>query len=96
MKRVKPQKINNLLSEYIRVKGLTGALESGKIYSAWNKVLGEEIGSMTKRRYFSKGVLYCTMDSSSARSFLNSKRGEIVASLNKFLGKQIVKELVIK
>ncbi len=96
MKRIKPQGIKELLQEYIKHRGLTGALNNARIYSAWNEAVGENIASYTKHRYFKNGVLLCNIDSSAVRNYLNSNKAQIIEKLNGILEKKIIKELIIR
>lgn len=96
MRRIKPQGIKELIGEYIRRRGVTGALNNARVYSAWNEVVGENLASYTKHRYFVSGVLYCTIESSVARTHLNSRKDEIAAKINEIIGSEVVKQIVIR
>lgn len=96
MRRIKPQNIKDLLQLYIQKRGVSGALQNGQIYSTWTKVVGENLASYTKHRYFAGGVLYCTIESSVARTHLNLRKDEIASKMNELLGKEVVKQIVIR
>ena len=96
MKRIKPQGIKELIGKYVRERGITGALSSARVYSAWNEAVGQELASYTKHRYFSRGVLYCSIESSAARNYLASQSESLVSKMNEILGRDAVKQLVIR
>lgn len=91
-----------LIVEYIRQMKLTSGLNRQKIFNAWDKVSGA--GRYTLGKFYSKGVLYCTISSSVLRSQLYLQRETILEALNAELekdpqydrGQGPVKSIVLK
>lgn len=75
--------MDTLILEYIRQMKLASGLNRQKIFNAWDKVSGA--GRYTIGKFYSKGVLYCTISSSVLRSQLYLQRGMLLCALNKEL-----------
>ena len=96
MKRSKPQQIKELISQYIKRRGISHSLVVGEIYSAYNSVVGEQLASYTTHRYYDKGTLYCTINSSAARNYLISNQQQFLDKINTMIGSKKVNRLIFK
>lgn len=96
MKRNKPESLKTLIQQYIKFSGIDGALVAGRIYSAWDSVVGAKVVVATRSKHFSKGVLYCTISSSVVRTFLAYDIENIRNQINNQMGSEVVKRIILK
>lgn len=75
--------ISDLLQEYLRAEHLTSALNTRRIFSAWDDASGA--GKYTVRKYFRDGNLYITVSSSVVRSQLYYQKDALIGKMNSIL-----------
>lgn len=83
--------VGDLMRLVFRDSGLAATHNTRRIFAAWNEASGA--GDHTIRRFFSKGKLTVTLDSSVLRSLLSLRRDELVREINRILAED---ELFIK
>lgn len=96
MERADAKLLGSILNEYVRERGLTDDFESINLRSVWNNIMGKRVVGATDRFSFRKGVLYITFSSSLIRNKLYFDRERIIASINRSVGRDIVKKIVFK
>ena len=67
-----------------------------RVIQSWSAVLGDNIMRYTTAIYFNKKKLFVTLSSSVLRHELFLTRDEIKNSLNKYVGADVVKEIVFQ
>ncbi|MDE5749181.1 MAG: DUF721 domain-containing protein [Duncaniella sp.] len=95
MKRTYPKHIASIIDEAISRAGLTEGLNDRRAAAVWIDVVGPGINRYTTRRYVDHGVMHVYLSSAPLKSELSLNRPAIVAALNRALGEEIVKEIVI-
>ena len=83
LQRREPHSMDQLVRQWVRSMQLAPALNSQRIFAAWDAVSGA--GPFTLRRFFRDGTLYITVDSSVVRNQLWFQRAELVGRINAFL-----------
>lgn len=96
MQRVNTNKMSLLIDQFIREQGLEEGLMRVRIFRAWDEVIGERAASYTVSKYFSKGVLYCTVSSSMLRTQLGFQKQEIISQMNRLLNKELISDIVLR
>lgn len=96
MKRQNTATLRELIEELIRQEGLEEGLLRNRLYDLWDDMLGVTVAKNTRNKYLKDRKLFVELDSSVVRSQLFMMRQEIVAQLNKQLGKELIDELVLK
>ncbi|MCL2097530.1 MAG: DUF721 domain-containing protein [Bacteroidales bacterium] len=96
MKRQNAVKLKELIEELIRTEGLEEGFLRSRLYDLWGEMLGTTVAKNTRNKYLSGRKLIVELDSSVVRNQLFMMRQEIVAQLNKQLGKNLIDELVLK
>ena len=96
MKREGAKTIAELLVDFIQEEGLTDGLERVKIFKIWDIVVGTKYANATLYKFYKNGTLYCTISSSMLRSQLYLNKLQIIRDINKMIGRDCVKELVLK
>lgn len=96
MQRTNTNILSALLKEFVKEEGLEEGLLRVRISKAWDVVVGRKYAVYTTSKFFNNGVLYCTISSSIVRNQLFFRRDDIVFHLNKELGEEIVKNVVLR
>jgi len=96
MKKINYMTLGDLMKDFVKEYGLEQGLERTKIFSSWDKVVGQKYAQMTSYKFFKDGKLFCTINSSVARSQLFMKREQIRAMLNNELGRDTVTDIILK
>jgi len=90
----KPLKL--LVDKMLRSYGLGDKLDEMSLVKSWEELVGKMIANHTKDIYFSKGILYVQLDSSTLRQELSYVKSDLVQRLNDKAGKIMVKDIHLK
>ncbi|MHB9055455.1 MAG: DUF721 domain-containing protein [Paludibacteraceae bacterium] len=96
MRRKNTEKLDDILGQVLRQNHLDEKLYETRVIKSWSLVLGENIMHYTTNIYFNKKKLYVSLSSSVLRQELFLTREEIKNSLNKYVGADVVKEIVFQ
>lgn len=96
MKRIDAKPLGDLIKLFIKTLDIEEQINISKIYSAWDNVVDERISTRTISRNFRNGKLYCKLSSASAKAEIYPYRSEIKNKINKILGSEIVKDLILQ
>jgi predicted nucleic acid-binding Zn ribbon protein len=91
-----PKPISKIFLEFVESRNLTDRLAESSIPIYWKEVVGDVIASKAKVRKFEEGKLYINTKSSTWKAEILLRKESIIVSINKILGKELIKELVIK
>ncbi len=96
MRRVEPINIGKIIEEIISSQeNMTKGLCEGRALSAWNQVVGPIIGEYTTKISLRDGRMYVSFSTAAARAEFFSRRGQIVAELNRIAGMKVVDFIVV-
>ena len=90
----KPLKL--LVDKMLRSYGLSDKLDEMSLVKSWEELVGKMIANHTKEIYFSKGVLFVQLDSSTLRQELSYVKTDLIRRLNEKAGKVMVKDIHLK
>ncbi|MCK9304472.1 MAG: DUF721 domain-containing protein [Bacteroidales bacterium] len=96
MKRENSVRIDELLTLFIKEYGLEDGLVRTRVFHAWDESVGPRYSKITVSKFFREGVLYCTINSSVAKNYLFMHRVKIIGEINRIMGSQVVKDLVLR
>ena len=96
MRRKNTEKLNEILAQVLKQNHLDEKLYETRVINSWAVVLGENIMRYTTNIYFNNKKLYVTLSSSVLRHELFLTRTEIRNSLNKYVGADVLKEIVFQ
>jgi hypothetical protein len=96
MRRSNTSAFSDLFREYIRSMGLEKQYFEAKIINAWPEIAGKAIASRTKRMYFKNSVLFVELTSSVVRNELMMIRHGLIDALNKYIGQEIVTDIIFR
>ncbi|MDE6079368.1 MAG: DUF721 domain-containing protein [Duncaniella sp.] len=95
MKRTYPRHIGSIIDEVMERCGLTDSLNDQRASAIWAEVVGPGINRYTSRRYVDRGVMHVYLTSAPLKNELQFVKERLIEALNKALGAEIVKELII-
>lgn len=96
MRRSNIESLAEIIYHLLKVQHLEQPLFEKRIINAWPVVLGEQITQYTSRLEIKKSVLYVNINSSVLRQELFFSREEIKNALNKYVGSEVIKEIVFR
>ena len=96
MRRNNTEKLEDVLGQVLKQNHLDEKLYETRVINSWAVVLGENIMRYITNIYFNNKKLYVTLSSSVLRHELFLTRTEIRNSLNKYVGADVLKEIVFQ
>jgi hypothetical protein len=90
------QPIADVLKSFIQSNNLEAGLERVDVEKLWRSLLGKGVNSYTREVRLKGATLYVTLSSSVLREELSYGKQKIIGMLNDELGKEVVKELVLR
>ncbi len=95
MRRKEAATLSSLLEEYLKQSGVGDEFVKLEIYDRWEKEAAS-MGVSTIHRFYSSGILYCTVSSSVARNRLYYSLPRIIERINLDLPGVPLKKIVLK
>ena len=95
MKRTYPLHIAAIIDEAIDRAGLTDSLNEQRAAAAWAEIVGPGINRYTSRRYVDHGVLHVYLTSAPLKNELSFSLTDLAAAINKAIGSETVREIVL-
>tara|TARA_B110000046_G_scaffold52102_1_gene58191 strand:- start:64677 stop:64967 length:291 start_codon:yes stop_codon:yes gene_type:complete len=96
MSNEKEKPLKQLVDKMLRSYGLGDKLDEMSLVKSWEELVGKMIANHTKEIYFSKGVLFVRLDSSTLRQELSYVKSDLIQRLNEKAGKVMVKDIHLK
>jgi len=84
-----------LLEQFKRKYKLNTKLDAVELEELWHKELGKGVSNYTDKIEFKRNTLYVWLKSSVIREELSYGKTQIVKMLNKRLGKEAIKKIVL-
>jgi predicted nucleic acid-binding Zn ribbon protein len=86
-------RIGDFLENFLEKKGLLTRIKEEMAIQMWREIVGEEIFKNVKAEKVKNGILYVKCKNPSWKQEVNFKKEEIIKKLNKFLKKEIIKDI---
>jgi predicted nucleic acid-binding Zn ribbon protein len=96
MKRNNTQPIGEVLKEYVASMRISSKLKESRLKDQWEKMLGKNAASLTKKLIIKNKVLYVYLDSSVLRNELLMMRETLINRINEMAGEELVNKIVLK
>lgn len=90
------QKVGDLLRSYLKETGLEHKLQEASVPSYWQEIIGQQLAAQTAVKRFEDGKLFIEVPAAVWRQELILRREDIRAKINSRVGKEIVKEIIIR
>ncbi len=96
MRQKNTQKISDILKQVLKKNNIDEQLYQRKVINSWEEVLGKNIGHYTTKLEFVNQTLYVYISSSVIRHELFLMKFKIKTSLNKYVGANVVNDIIFK
>ena len=96
MRKRNTELLRDVITQVLKQNKLDKTLNEKHIIDAWPVVLGHNINQYTSALEVRQRVLYVTLTSSVLRHDLFLSKDQIMNSLNKHVGAEVIKNIVFK
>tara|TARA_Y100001958_G_C21027174_1_gene401530 strand:- start:253 stop:546 length:294 start_codon:yes stop_codon:yes gene_type:complete len=95
-KRGEIKNISKVLEDFVSQKHFKVGIDNLRVQEAWVKTMGENIQKYTYNVKFKNGKLYIKLKSSVLKEELIFEKIKVIKLINQELGREYIKELIIK
>lgn len=95
MKDNRDQSLREVIEELIKAYRWEGKLDVVKLKNSWQNIVGTIIANHTTKLEVRNKTLYIKLDSSVIRNELMMARTKIIEAINKEMGSNMIKEIVL-
>ncbi len=88
--------ISDVLKEFIEKNKLEKGLDAVDAKQAWENLMGNGVNTYTKEVILKNGILYVWLTSSVLREELLYGKQKIIKMINEELGKDVVKDVILR
>ena len=88
--------VGDAIRQLFREEKLDVKISRFTVKNSWKDIVGEVIAKNTSEIFFNDKVIFITLTSAALKNELSYRKAEIVDSINKFCGYQLVSEIVIR
>lgn len=96
MRKRNTELLKDVIWQVLKTSHLEKPLNEKRLIDAWPKVLGDNIVQYTTSLEIRRKVLYVQLSSSVLRQDLFYSRENIKNSLNKFVGEEVITDIVFR
>jgi hypothetical protein len=97
MAKRKPERIGDVLRDYLHSSGLGRSLQHAEIYSVWDEIVGRELCAHTRAAGFKRYKLYVDVDSAAHRQELATyHKQQLLEDLRARLPKIRIEDIVFR
>jgi predicted nucleic acid-binding Zn ribbon protein len=96
MRNTNEQSLGDVIKQLIRTYRFEDKIAEVRITSAWEKVMGPQIHSLTNKLVFKDQTLTVYLRSAPLREELYMAKTKIIDMINKEVGHRHVKELILR
>lgn len=88
--------IGEVLKEFIQTNKLQPGIDKIEVRDAWKNLMGNGVNNYTREIMLKNDILYVALTSAVLREELSYGREKIVKMINEELGRDVVKEVVLR
>jgi predicted nucleic acid-binding Zn ribbon protein len=96
MRRSKTISLAEALNDYIKEMNLGEKLNEVSVINSWEEIVGKAISSRTTKIYIKDHKLFVHLSSSVVRNELLMLREVLREKLNKNVGSEVIKEIILR
>lgn len=89
-------KLGDAISQIFKEEKLDEKYSIFSIRNGWESIVGKTVAKHTTQINYAQGILFVSIDSSIVRNEISYVKESIIEKINKFVGKKLIKELVLK
>lgn len=88
--------LGDAISDWLRLSGHGARLEDARTEEAWREVMGEAVFRKTRFLRVRDGVMTVELDSAPMKEEFLMARSRIVVLINEHLGREVLREVIIR
>lgn len=88
--------ISDVLKGFITANNLQKGMDAVNVRDAWKNLMGPGVNNYTSEIMLKNGTLYVQLTSAVLREELSYGRAKIVTMINEELGREVVKEVMLR
>lgn len=88
--------IGDVLKQFIETNKLQSGMDKINVEDAWKSLMGNGVNSYTKEVVLKGTTLYVSLTSAVLREELSYGRQKIIKMINDELGKEVIKEVILR
>ena len=88
--------IGDVLKEFIQANNLQKGMDGINVRDAWNNLMGNGVNNYTREILLKGSTLYVELTSAVLREELSYGKEKIVCMINEELGREVVKDIVLR
>lgn len=88
--------ISDVLKGFIEANNLQKGMDAVNVRDAWKNLMGPGVNNYTSEIMLKNGTLYVQLTSAVLREELSYGRAKIVTMINEELGREVVKEVILR
>lgn len=88
--------IGDVLKAFIETNKLQAGMDKIDVQQAWKNLMGNGVNSYTKEVVLKGTTLYVALTSAVLREELNYGKQKIIKMINEELGKEVVKDVILR
>ena len=89
-------KLGDAISQIFKEEKLDEKYSIFAIRNGWESIVGKTVAKHTTQINYAQGILFVSIDSPIVRNETSYVKETIIESVNKFVGKRLIKELILK
>lgn len=89
-------KLGDAISQIFKEEKLDEKYSIFAIRNAWEDIVGKTVAKHTTQINYAQGILFVSIDSPIIRNETSYVKEAIIEKVNKYVGKRLIKELVLK
>lgn len=96
MRHNKTEALGDVIRQFLRQQGLETPLNERRMVTAWTDVMGQGVARYTGMVFVRNQVLYVQIKSPALRANLMMNREVLVQKLNRFVGAQVIQNIIFR
>jgi len=96
MQRKEVKKIDSLLQQFVKARGLEKGLAEYRLMKSWKDLLGITVAKKTKSLRIQNRKLFVTLHSSVVRNELSMIKDSLIPKLNEAAGMDVIDDVVLR
>ena len=88
--------LGEVLTDFLKQNGTWDKIQEAKAVALWYEVTGEMVAKQTKSAWFDAGALNVALKQPALKQEMLYLREEVRAKINKAMGEELVKEIIIR
>ena len=93
MKRSEAQSVGEIIKEALEREHLNAAVDEQMAVTLWPRIVGTAINRYTLSRHIANGILTVRLSAAPLKAELMMHKPQLIASLNKAIGSEAVKDI---